>query len=369
MDIKTSTSWFHFQSNSINRTANGNLILSYFDNGTKEQRVMIANGDDFSTPTDVLVQSIPSYYGGYGMIHILPSGDLVEIHRDTTGSRYHRVYKSTDNGLTWTSLGYITTVGTIGLWSDIDSNGVLYYAADVGQSYIGSYKSTDGGSTWTNINVAIRRWYPVVKYDWVANKVIFIGSEDESVSDKRPHIKEYDIATGTWSTEVRIPDTGYIAYRRIIIRNVIIMPNGDRYLYTNIRQSSDSTDKGIYEHYWPAGGAIQNGVYLCDGTTVSGGTDHNGDRHIVVTDANTGYLWYQKNGGTLEVLRQTTDGSTYRNAAIHLTPPWKTTNGSDGHIIAERRSSSGAGTLEYIGDKVFSYAPNYRLIIPGWFGL
>jgi photosystem II stability/assembly factor-like uncharacterized protein len=75
------------------------------------------------------------------------------------------IYRSTDMGDTWTSVGYPVISDQINLWAlQIASDGQTVYAAGEDGSWQRDrtfWKSTDGGQTWTNVHRFLGKWVDI----------------------------------------------------------------------------------------------------------------------------------------------------------------------------------------------------------------
>ena len=114
-------SGFHMSSGAqAIRANNGNMILYFFVRQTSTNyygvHVLIADGDDFTSPTEVVVSSATGslYYKDNGSIVKMANGDLILSFREITGSsnREYNVYRSQDNGATWSYLAGVIDKAT-----------------------------------------------------------------------------------------------------------------------------------------------------------------------------------------------------------------------------------------------------------------
>jgi hypothetical protein len=84
---------------------------------------------------DTINSNISIHISKYGIIYV--------------GTWYQGLVQSTDNGLTWTSVGLVGyTIRTI----NSDSSGILFIVTENGYGYSGGFRSTDNGSSWMKID-------------------------------------------------------------------------------------------------------------------------------------------------------------------------------------------------------------------------
>lgn len=110
------------------------------------------------------------------------------------------IYKSTNGGINWTSLGaanglpnsQTTNVGRIGISTSISSPNISYALFTNGSSYLGFFKTTNAGLNWTNANPGGQLQQGFSSFSWYFGNVRVHPTDPNTV-----YVLDYSIMKST----------------------------------------------------------------------------------------------------------------------------------------------------------------------------
>jgi hypothetical protein len=361
-------------SRSIVRTADGHLGVVSYQSEDRKLYFSKADVDDFSRVTHNVVFSLGAGWMYTPSVAVTPVNGYIYISvENDNADDLNEVYKSTDHGATWSLVWQNTGLSNQGTYVCADSSNRLFNAAGRKTSGKVDFRYTDDAAqSWVDTATNVARWYPVCKFNWHNGKVLLVGSQ---YSNSEPQLAHYDPATNTWDTVLTVPTTNYVTgWTKAYVQDAVIDNNNIAYIYVAVRDSSNIW-KYLYEHVYDiTAGTVSQGTFICTSQYASAIVDSNGDRHLVAGDSQTNKLWYQKNGGALEVLRDgTAVNDQYLIPTIEAAEPWQTPNGTQLNIACFVDQASG-WRIEHIDDKAFTAAgggggSTAKIFVPMFFGM
>ncbi len=350
------------------RADNGNMIASWHERSPSYAiKTAIGSVDDFASPSYVTIATSSSYIDYQSFVK-LDNGDLLVAFREVGIYRKLQVYRSQNNGTSWSSLSTVADSSSSGTWNlnGLDMikspNGYIWLIAeDVNISHV--WKSENSGSSWSQLtSTGLWNWYPAVTYDFY-NDVVWTATSSNNTTGIR---LGYWSMVGSYTSMGIIPTSGYSGTpTRVLITSLNIEKNGDIHIMAAPLISGSYIP---YIHTLPRGstGPSATTTALGQGSWGTARMDRNDNLHYLAKDSSSNNnLQYRLNSGSWAVMSHNSNLINYAGM-IHITPKWDQDDGKEGHVFGEWRPGTGNYEYAIVEDEIFTHA---KLGMPSFFGM